>query len=170
MGAFALIPARPASLMPAVGAGEANEPPGVESTPLPTAPVPTNPLLKLDPVFKLSGLACVVPVVPAGPAIAAGRVGDPAVLAEGVVIGPAAACPESPPTAPCVVGDPACEADVLIPAPAVVPEPAVPAPADPAPAPVDPVPAPPDFCPKSPVETAKTATKNALRDIVHPSH
>src|ERR1051326_3781998 len=98
MGVVAVIPARPALLMPAVGAGEAKLPPGVDSTPLPTAPVPTNPLLEVEPVFKLSGFACVLPVVPEGPAMAPGNVGVPAVFAEVGLIGPAAAWPDTPPT------------------------------------------------------------------------
>src|ERR1051326_2930184 len=164
-GIFELMPARPASLMPAVGAGAAKLPPGVDRTGPPKTPPPTTPLLKVVPLLRLSGFACVLPVVPAGPAIAPGCVGVPAVFADGVVIGPAAACPDNPPTAPWVVGVPACDAEVLMPLPAVVPEPAVPA--DPVPPEVVP---PPDFWPKSPVEIANTATNSTLRDISHPSH
>src|SRR5438270_1813612 len=157
MGVFALIPARPASLMPAVGAGEAKVPPGVDSTPLPTAPVPTNPLLKVPLLlFKLSGFACVDPVVPEGPAMAAGKVGVPAVLAEVGVMGPAAACPDTPPTAPCVVGVPACEAEVPVPLPDV-PVAGVP-------------PGAPERWAKTPSETASIAVNIALRDIGHPLH
>src|SRR5437763_5904051 len=92
-GLRSLMPARPLSLMPAVGAGAAKVAVGVDNVPPPL--VPMNPeLVSGGKLFRLLGSPRLVPAVPARTPLGCWTAGTP-VYPEGEMSGPDATCPDT---------------------------------------------------------------------------